>query len=106
MMDAVSLPLLPQPSLLERGLDTLNPLQHIPFVSYIYRQFSGDTITPDAQFAGGFLYGGPLGALGATASMIIGGAFDTAAESKSSFSIETKDASARIHYNDPWRFNA
>lgn len=42
-------------------LDTLNPLQHIPVVSSIYRDLTGDTISPQARVAGGALYGGPIG---------------------------------------------
>lgn len=42
-------------------LDTLNPLQHIPVVSSIYRELTGDTISPGARVAGGALYGGPIG---------------------------------------------
>lgn len=42
-------------------LDTVNPLQHIPVVAQIYRQVTGDTISPQARVAGGALYGGPIG---------------------------------------------
>jgi hypothetical protein len=42
-------------------LDTLNPLQHIPVVSDIYRHLTGDTISPAARVAGDTLYGGPIG---------------------------------------------
>jgi len=42
-------------------LDTLNPLQHIPVVSSLYREITGDTISPQARVAGGALYGGPIG---------------------------------------------
>ncbi len=42
-------------------LDTVNPLQHIPVVSSIYRSLTGDTISPGARVAGGALYGGPIG---------------------------------------------
>lgn len=41
-------------------LDTINPLQHIPVVSSIYRELTGDTISPGARVAGGALYGGPI----------------------------------------------
>ncbi|MBP5858140.1 hypothetical protein KAJ83_14060 [Marivibrio halodurans] len=46
-------------------LDTLNPLQHLPVVSTIYRQITGDEISSGARLAGGALYGGPVGVLGA-----------------------------------------
>ncbi len=44
-------------------IDIVNPLQHIPVVSQIYRKLSGDTIAPAMEIAGGALYGGPLGAV-------------------------------------------
>lgn len=43
-------------------IDIINPLQHIPIVSNIYRKISGDTIAPAMEIAGGALFGGPLGA--------------------------------------------
>ena len=43
-------------------LDVINPLQHIPVISTLYRSISGDTIDPGAKIAGGTLFGGPLGA--------------------------------------------
>lgn len=42
-------------------VDIINPLQHIPVVSTIYRDLTGDTISAPARVAGGMLYGGPLG---------------------------------------------
>lgn len=42
-------------------LDVINPLQHIPFVSYVYRQATGDEIASPARIAGGLLFGGPIG---------------------------------------------
>jgi hypothetical protein len=42
-------------------IDTVNPLQHIPVVSSIYRELTGDTISNQARIAGGTLYGGPIG---------------------------------------------
>lgn len=42
-------------------LDIVNPLQHIPIVSTIYRAVTGDTIDPGARIAGGTLFGGPIG---------------------------------------------
>jgi hypothetical protein len=44
-------------------LDVLNPLQHIPVVSTLYREATGDEISGMARVAGGALYGGPLGAM-------------------------------------------
>ena len=39
-------------------LDIVNPLQHIPVVSTLYRRFTGDEIAPAAQFVGSGLLGG------------------------------------------------
>lgn len=43
-------------------LDIINPLQHIPVISTIYRNITGDEISPVARVAGDALYGGPIGA--------------------------------------------
>lgn len=45
-------------------LDTVNPLQHIPLVSTIYRRLTGDQPGAGARLAGGALYGGPIGLFG------------------------------------------
>lgn len=42
-------------------LDTINPLQHIPIVSTIYRELTGDIPSPASQVAGGTLFGGVIG---------------------------------------------
>ena len=107
MIETAALPLSSPPSLFERAVDVINPLQHIPFVNFLYRNITGDTITPDANFAGGLLYGGPIGALGAAASMILGGAIDEmgASGQRAAFA-ETKSATDRIHFVDPWHFNS
>jgi hypothetical protein len=42
-------------------LDIINPLQHIPIVSTIYRHLTGDEIDPVARVAGGALFGGMIG---------------------------------------------
>ena len=54
-------------------LDIVNPLQHIPVISSIYRAITGDTIGTGAQLAGGALFGGPMGFIGAIANAIIEG---------------------------------
>lgn len=41
-------------------IDVVNPLQHIPFVSWAYRALTGDKIAPAAKVDGGTLFGGPL----------------------------------------------
>jgi len=42
-------------------LDVINPLQHLPVISTIYRHITGDEISPAARIAGDTLYGGPIG---------------------------------------------
>lgn len=42
-------------------LDIINPLQHIPGVSSIYREISGDEINPASRLIGGSIYGGGIG---------------------------------------------
>ena len=46
-------------------VDTINPLQHIPIVSTIYRDLTGDKMGAPAAIAGGALYGGVFGFFGA-----------------------------------------
>lgn len=42
-------------------LDVVNPLQHLPVISTLYRHLTGDTIDTPEKLAGDFLYGGPVG---------------------------------------------
>ncbi|MBH67189.1 MAG: hypothetical protein CMM58_02435 [Rhodospirillaceae bacterium] len=42
-------------------IDVINPLQHLPIVSTVYRAVSGDKIGEVPKFLGGALYGGPAG---------------------------------------------
>lgn len=42
-------------------LDMVNPLQHLPIIGPIYRELTGDTLSPGARLIGGTLFGGPLG---------------------------------------------
>ncbi len=51
-------------------LDVVNPLQHIPIVSTIYRRLTGDTMSGAAEVAGGALFGGLVGALASLADVI------------------------------------
>jgi hypothetical protein len=51
------------------ALDIINPLQHIPIVSTIYRAVTGDTIKPLERLAGDTLYGGVPGFLSSAANL-------------------------------------
>jgi hypothetical protein len=42
-------------------LDIINPLQHIPGVSSVYREITGDELSPGARNIGGMIYGGAIG---------------------------------------------
>lgn len=52
-------------------IDIINPLQHIPVISTIYRHITGDEISPVARIAGDALYGGPIGAAVAVANVAV-----------------------------------
>lgn len=52
-------------------IDIINPLQHIPVVSTLYRHFTGDTIAPAARLAGGAILGGPIGFFVALADTVM-----------------------------------
>ena len=52
-------------------VDAVNPLQHLPLISSIYRNVSGDSISDVPKFVGGALYGGPLGLVAALGRYII-----------------------------------
>jgi hypothetical protein len=43
-------------------LDMVNPLQHLPVISTLYREMTGDEMEPAARIVGGAIYGGPIGA--------------------------------------------
>ncbi len=52
-------------------LDVINPLQHIPVVSTLYREWSGDAIDPVSRIAGGALFGGVIGAISSLVNVIV-----------------------------------
>lgn len=51
-------------------LNIINPLQHIPVISTIYRAITGDTIKPFDKIAGDTLYGGAVGFLSSLADTV------------------------------------
>ena len=51
-------------------LDIINPLQHIPVISTIYREITGDEIAALPRMIGGGLFGGLAGLGAATVNMI------------------------------------
>jgi len=52
-------------------LDVINPLQHIPVVSTLYREATGDEIAPAAKFIGSTLLGGVPGLAVATLNSVL-----------------------------------
>lgn len=52
-------------------LDMINPLQHLPLVSNVYRYVTGDEIKPAARIVGGAAFGGFLGAASGLANTIL-----------------------------------
>jgi hypothetical protein len=52
-------------------LDFINPLQHIPIVSSIYRSVTGDVPSTGAKIAGDTLFGGVIGLVGSVFDSII-----------------------------------
>ena len=57
-------------SFIKSFIDIINPLQHIPIVGNIYRNITGDQISPGARIAGSTLYGGPIGGITALAKEV------------------------------------
>ena len=52
-------------------LDIINPLQHIPLISNIYREMTGDTLDPAPRVLGGTLFGGPIGLIASIISVFV-----------------------------------
>ena len=52
-------------------LDLINPLQHVPIVSTLYRSATGDDISPGASIAGGGLFGGVFGLVSAVVNVML-----------------------------------
>lgn len=52
-------------------IDIINPLQHIPVVSTIYRAITGDELGQVPRVVGGILFGGPTGLIGAVANAVM-----------------------------------
>ena len=52
-------------------LDIINPLQHIPIISTLYRAVTGDEIDPVPRIAGGALFGGLIGAVASLVNVVI-----------------------------------
>jgi hypothetical protein len=51
-------------------VDIINPLQHLPIVSVIYRAITGDQIKPAMRIIGDIGYGGPMGFMSSCAQVL------------------------------------
>ena len=88
-------------------LDIINPLQHIPVISTLYRAITGDEIGTGPRVMGGMLFGGPIGALAAGVTALfeettggdlgthIAGLFDGDADGESSALVAENKESAQ-----------
>lgn len=52
-------------------LDIVNPLQHIPIVSTIYRSATGDEISPGSRIIGGALFGQLFGLIASIVNVVV-----------------------------------
>lgn len=72
------------------GFDTFNILQHVPIVSTVYQESSGQSISAISKLSGGYIYGGPIG--------LAFSALDIAVEHMSGKSIS--DQLVNFNYSD------
>ena len=54
-------------------VDTLNPLQHLPLVSAVYRESTGEGIGAIPRLLGGGLFGGLIGLIGSAINLVVEG---------------------------------
>ena len=78
-------------------IDAVNPLQHIPLVSTIYRNIAGDRISDVPKFIGGALYGGPIGLVAALGSYIIEAESTKTQQLKQRSALAAKDEQIKQH---------
>jgi hypothetical protein len=106
----------PQDFTFDDFLDIINPLHHLPIVSFIYRAISGDEIKPAMRILGDIAYGGPTGFmsscaqvlfeaifgddLGGTAIALITGGDNEKAEGEKAAEVAV-DPSAQLASTDP-----
>ena len=85
-------------------LDVVNPLQHIPIVSDIYRAVTGDTMGSVANVVGSTVFGGPVGGAIALANELAEGIFgdEPPAQLATAKSV-TQDISAAKSASDTYK---
>lgn len=52
-------------------LDIINPLQHLPLISNLYRELTGDAIKPGARIMGGAVFGGGMGLASSSVNAVV-----------------------------------
>lgn len=52
-------------------LDIINPLQHLPLVSTLYRDMTGDAIKPGPRMIGGAVFGGGMGLASSSVNAVV-----------------------------------
>ncbi|MEM5496426.1 hypothetical protein WNY77_03340 [Paraglaciecola mesophila] len=62
---------------LNEFFDTVNIAQHVPIVSSLYQDMTGEAMSAAASLAGGFLYGGPTGLALSAADLVVKGVTGT-----------------------------
>lgn len=79
-------------------LDIINPLQHIPGISSLYREITGDELSPGARMIGGTIFGGGIGLAASFINSAIEDAtgHDIGAHMLALFSDEEKAAPAEM----------
>jgi hypothetical protein len=61
----------PQDFTFDDFIDIINPLQHLPLVSILYREITGDEIKPAMRILGDIGYGGPMGFLSSCGQVLV-----------------------------------
>jgi hypothetical protein len=80
-------------------IDIINPLQHIPIVSTVYRKITGDEIGPIARIAGGTLFGGPIGAASSVVNVLVEhGTGDDIAGNIYNLAMGKSESGESVHY--------
>jgi len=54
-------------------IDIINPLQHLPFVGPLYREWTGDELAAGPRMMGSTLYFGPIGLVGSALDVVLEG---------------------------------
>ena len=52
-------------------IDMVNPLHHLPIINNVYQNITGDKIDPVPRIAGGSLFFGPIGFIGAAINIVV-----------------------------------